>query len=220
AVRQLALARNRRQAKGVGEILQLDRGIEPFEKAPVLRELCGHCRRVAIDGAPVRERMAGDLVTDAAKPYDAVRIDTVAMIGASVDQPARDVERAEPAELLEHRRADGGGAHGNVVESEAHHRLRAIELQRRGEQMPGEAAGEARSEVRQGRHHHFRDDAGSRASSRRKPSQLRKMVSAAAPAAMSERSVKPGSSAASRGSRLTRARRSKLSSCATVASSK
>ena len=59
----------------------------------------------------------------AAQFHDAVGIDAVALIGASIDQSARDIEGAVPAKLLQHRRADGGGTHGDVVEGEAHHRL-------------------------------------------------------------------------------------------------
>src|SRR5579871_4052447 len=159
-------------------------------------------------------------MASATKSYDAVVVDALTMVVGLIDQAARNIEGSAAAGLLQHRRADGSRTHGNVVEGEAHHRLPALEPHRRSTEMPGEAIGDARAQVRPGGHDHFRDEAGSRASSRRKPSQLRKMVLAAAPAAMSERRVRPGNSAASIGLRSARARCSKLSSCSTVAASK
>src|SRR5262249_4348936 len=145
---QLPLARHRREPERVGEILKLDRGVEAFEVTTVLRDLRRHRRRVEINGAPVREGVAGDFMAVAAELYDAAGVDAVAVFVALVAQAARAVEGPEPAELLQHRRADCCRAPGDVVKGEAHHRLLALELQGRSKQMPGEAIGEARFDVR------------------------------------------------------------------------
>ena len=80
--------------------------------------------------------------------------------------------------------------------------------------MPGEAVTDARFELRPSGAHdccYLPWQAGCAAAAplTRKPSQLLKMTLAAPPAGMPRRSVRPGSSAASVGSRLARARFSK-----------
>src|SRR5581483_677121 len=114
---------------------------EPFEIAPVLRDLCGHPCRIEIDGALMREGMAGDLVTVATEFHDATGIDAVTMVIGPIDQAAGDIKGAAAANLLQNRRADGGRAQRDVVEGEAHHRLAALESHRRGKEVPGEPVG-------------------------------------------------------------------------------
>src|SRR3974390_2004845 len=219
------LARDRGESIRVCEILKPNRSVEFLETTPVLCDFRRHARCIELDGAPMRKRVAGDLVSPTVKGNDLIGLDPVPVLRALADPAASDVKGGASAIFLQQRCAHGRRTPGNVVEGEAHHRRFTGQSKRRAPEMPGEPVGNARFEPRQRRAPamgHLRDLACclARASSPRKASQLAKITLAAAPGAISWRSVRPGSSAASSGSRSVRARLSKFLSCSIVAASK
>src|SRR5580700_698390 len=177
-----------------------------MEVAAVLLDLGFHRGSIQLGGASMRERMAGNLMAIAMQPDDLVGIYSGLAAGPLTNQAAGDVEGCAPAIFFQNRRADGCRALRYVVEGEADHRSVAGQPKRCGTKMPGEAVADARVQLRSVSAHgcsqlSWRAGCAAAAPLARKPSQLLKMMLAAPPAGISRRSVRPGSSAASVGSR-------------------
>src|SRR6202035_2197978 len=155
--------------------------------AGVLLDFAFHRRSIQLGGAPVRERMAGDLMAVAMQVDNLVGTYSGPEARPLADQAAGDVEGPAPAKFFQHRRADGCRAPRYVVEGKADHRRVAGQPKRRGTEMPGEAVADARFQLRPVGAHgccHLPWQAGCAAAAplARKPSQLLKMMLAAPPA--------------------------------------
>src|SRR3954468_2565000 len=98
---ELRLAPHRRDAIGVSEIFQRDRGIDAAKMAAVSLDLAGHGGLVETDRTQVRESMAGNLVSGPVKPHDRVVRQTVPVVRGTIDQAAREIERTAAAMLLQ-----------------------------------------------------------------------------------------------------------------------
>src|ERR1700722_6577648 len=115
---ELPLARYRSEAIRIGEILDLDRGVERQQETSIVLRLRGHRRRIEIAGAQMRKCVAGDFMAVAVKANDVIGAGSDPVAGPLIGQPAGYIEGSPRAILLEHRSADRGRTFGNVVERE------------------------------------------------------------------------------------------------------
>src|ERR1700738_381181 len=231
---ELPLVRHRAKSIRISKIFDFDRGIERRKITAVLARLRHHRLGIEIDGAGVRDRMAGQFMATSMQAQNVIGADAGPVAGPPIDQAAGDIEGAARTVLLEQGSADGGGTLGSVVEGEADHRAIARQPKWLGKEMSRQPVADARSEVRPDRAHGktcFRNGGGLHlhavrsspcpvTTPERYRSQFRNIAVAAAPVARSGRRIRPGSSTLSGSLRSALARFWKLASFFSVQTSK